>query len=533
MKVSANYFITAGLVTGTLALADNPKSSSNVSGKEKRPNILFCIADDAAFAHFSANGSKWVKTPAYDYVAANGINFINAYTSNAKSAPSRASVLTGRHSWQLEEIGNHISIWPENKYTTFMEVLSKNKYMVGYTGKGWAPGNPGIVNGKVRELTGKKYNAIRTTPPSKQIANVDYAANFEAFLNSNKEGNSWSFWFGCHEPHRPYEYGTGAGIGGMKVSDIDEVPSYWPDNDTVRMDMLDYAFEIEYLDKQLDEMIKLLEKRGELDNTIIIVTSDNGMPFPRNKGLQYESSNHMPFAVMWPKGIKEKGRTEEAYVNFVDIAPTIIEAAGLKWEETGMEPSPGKSLVDVFNNQRKHDRAYTILGQERHDAGRPANQGYPIRSIIMDGFLFSFHFKPELWPAGNPETGYLNTDGSPTKSNILNLRRQGIDSQFWKLNFGKLPQEHFYHISVDRHCMINLAYQPAYSKRRERMKKILFDELKRQKDPRVTGNGDVFDQYPYFNELYHNLYEKYMKGDKSIKTKTGWVNPTDYEGVTF
>ncbi|MDX9749072.1 MAG: sulfatase [Paludibacter sp.] len=525
MKITANYLLTAGLVTGNLVLADSPKNS----GKENRPNILFCIADDAAFAHFSANGSKWVKTPAYDYVAANGINFINTYTSNAKSAPSRASVLTGRHSWQLEEIGNHISIWPSAKYTTFMEVLGNNNYRVGYTGKGWAPGNPGIVNGKERELTGKKYNAIRTTPPSKQIANVDYAANFEAFLNSNKEGNPWSFWFGCHEPHRPYEYGTGAGIGGMKMSDIDNLPSYWPDNDTVRMDMLDYAFEIEYLDKQLDKMINMLTKRGELDNTIIIVTSDNGMPFPRSKGLQYESSNHMPFAVMWPKGINEKGRTEEGYVNFVDIAPTLIEAAGLKWQETGMEPSPGKSLMDVFKNQEKHDRSYTILGQERHDAGRPANQGYPIRSIIMDGFLYSFHFKPELWPAGDPETGYLNTDGSPTKSNILNLRRQGIDSQYWKLNFGKLPQEHLYHISVDRHCLINLADQPAYNERRKKMKKILFDELKSQNDPRLTDNGDVFDRYPFFNELYHNLYEKYMKGDKSIKTKTGWVNPTDYE----
>lgn len=87
---------------------------------KKRPNILFCIADDASL--LGAYGIDWVKTPAFDRVAKDGILFNNMFTCNAKSAPSRATIITGRNSWQLDEACNH---WPQFpvKYKTFVEVL--------------------------------------------------------------------------------------------------------------------------------------------------------------------------------------------------------------------------------------------------------------------------------------------------------------------------------------------------------------------------------------------------------------------------
>ena len=91
-----------------------------------RPNILIAIADDQSFPFAGAYGCDWVHTPAFDRVASEGILFTNCYTPNAKSAPSRACLLTGRYSWQLEEAGNHIGYWPETKYPTFCEVLSRN-----------------------------------------------------------------------------------------------------------------------------------------------------------------------------------------------------------------------------------------------------------------------------------------------------------------------------------------------------------------------------------------------------------------------
>ena len=117
-----------------------------------RPNILFCIADDASFHHFSNSGCNWVSTPNFDRIANDGICFGRCYTPNAKSAPSRAILLTGRYSWQLKEAGNHICNFPAD-IKVFTEVLSESGYDVACTGKGWGPGNPGIADGKPRRFT--------------------------------------------------------------------------------------------------------------------------------------------------------------------------------------------------------------------------------------------------------------------------------------------------------------------------------------------------------------------------------------------
>ena len=148
--------------------------------KKEKPNILFCIMDDAGM-HMSAYGYDWVKTPAFDRLAENGILFTNAYTPNAKCAPSRSSVLTGRNSWQLEEAANHVLNFPA-KFKTFPEVLRENGYVTAKTGKGWGPGDPGIIDGKKRLLIGEEWSEIKMKPWAKGMSNEDYAANFDAFF---------------------------------------------------------------------------------------------------------------------------------------------------------------------------------------------------------------------------------------------------------------------------------------------------------------------------------------------------------------
>ena len=388
-------------------------------GKAERPNILFCIADDATWRHMGAYGCDWVKTPAFDRVAANGILFNNAYTPNAKCAPSRACILTGRNSWQLEEAVNHWCYFPE-KFKTYPEALAENGYFVGYTAKGWAPGVPGEINGKERQLTGQAFDARKTEPPATGISSSDYAGNFADFLAARPDDEPFCFWYGSHEPHRAYEFGSGIEKGGKDLADVDEVFPFWPDSETVRTDLLDYAFEVEYFDKQLQKMLDLLEAAGELENTLVIVTADNGMPFPRIKGQEYEYSNHLPLAVMWADGIETPGRKVDDFVSFIDFAPTILELAGINPEGAGLQPVQGKSLVSIFRSDRsgvvEAGRDYVLIGKERHDIGRPEDQGYPIRGIVTGEFLYVKNFEPGRWPAGNPETGYLNCDGSPTKT---------------------------------------------------------------------------------------------------------------------
>lgn len=494
-----------------------------------RPNILFAIADDWSHPHAGAYGCSWVKTPSFDRIARDGILFANAYTPNAKCAPSRACILTGRNSWQLKAGCNHVPFFPA-EFKSYAEALGENGYWVGMTCKGYSPGIANDARGKPRQMTGRPFNARTAEPPAEGISKNDYAANFADFLDAAPAGRPWCFWYGGVEPHREYEYGSGAAKGGKRVADIDRVPGYWPDNDVVRNDMLDYAFEVEHFDRHLGRMLAELERRGQLDNTLVMVTADNGLPFPRAKGNEYEASNHMPLAAMWRAAIRAPGRTVTDYVSFIDFAPTFIDVAGLRWADTGMAPAAGRSLSEIFASEKSGRvnpaRDHVLLGQERHDVGRPHDWGYPIRSIIRDGWLYIRNFEPTRWPACNPETGYLNTDGGATKTEILNARRKNPGDRHWALCFGLREGEELYDLARDPDCLTNLAAQEAHAPRRDALREQLFDALKAQEDPRMFGNGGVFEAEPYANEGQRNFYERFMRGEK---VKAGWVNDTDFE----
>ncbi len=526
-----NFLRSAALTAAGSALAGARAASETT---RSRPNILFCIADDASWPHMGAYGCRWVRTPGFDRVAREGILFSNAYTPNAKCAPSRACMLTGRNSWQLEEAANHWCFFPA-KFKTYAEALGEHGYDVGFTGKGWGPGIPGTVNGQPRQLAGRPWQSKKTQPPTKQMSATDYAANFADFLDAKPTDQPFCFWYGGYEPHRAYEFDSGRTKGGKRLDDIDRVPPYWPDNETVRADMLDYAFEIEYFDQHLVRMLDLLEKRGLLDNTLVLVTADNGMPFPRCKGQEYEYSNHMPLAAMWKAGIRAPGRTVDDFVSFIDFAPTFLELAGLTADKAGMHPVAGRSLTDIFASEKSGQcnpaRDHVLLGQERHDVGRPGDVGYPIRGIIKGGFLYMHNFEPDRWPACNPETGYLNCDGSPTKTECLQARTSPETHKFWQWSFGKRPQEEMYDLRKDRECLDNLAGCSDLRETREALKEQLFRELREQGDPRMFGKGKIFDDYPYADKTTQHFYERYKKGEIGKKA-AGWVNPSDFEELT-
>lgn len=492
----------------------------------QKPNILFIILDDAGL-DMSAYGSTFVNTPAFDKIAKEGILFNKAYTPNAKCAPSRASLLTGRNSWQLDAVANHYIYFP-SKFKTFQESLKDHGYITGYTGKGWSPGIAKTATGENRFLTGKNYNSKKLKALTSEISVNDYSGNFKDFLGKVQKGKPWSFWVGFNEPHRGYEYQSGVKKGGKKLDLIKEVPKYWPDSTAVRHDLLDYALEIEYADSHVGKILKELKRKGELEDTLIIYTSDHGMPFPRVKGNQYENSNHVPLAVMWKNKIKTKGRKIDDYISFIDIAPTLLEVAGLEWKTSGMHPSPGKSILPLLKSSQSgiidKTRNFVLIGKERHDHGRPNDVGYPIRGIYKDDFLLLRNYEPSRWPASNPETGYLNVDRSPTKTLLINLRRSGVDKSFWMLNFGKRPELEFYNLKEDPFCLQNLASDKNHIKTIEKLEVFMVSKLTAQNDLRMIGFGHLYEKHPFTK--FRNYYENYMNG-KIGKMK--WCNPEDLE----
>ena len=170
--------------------------------KQVRPNILVAIADDQSYPHASAYGSTWIHTPAFDRVASEGLLFSNCYACSPGSSPSRASMLTGLFPWQIEEAGTHASSFP-SRYVCYTDVLHEAGYHVGYTGKGWGPGD-WKVSGRTQNPAGPEYNRHRLVPPVKGISDIDYSANFRAFLDSLPPDKPFCFWYGANEPHRPY-----------------------------------------------------------------------------------------------------------------------------------------------------------------------------------------------------------------------------------------------------------------------------------------------------------------------------------------
>lgn len=476
-------------------------------------NVLLIVADDQSFPHAGAYGCPWVSTPGFDRIASEGVLFNRCYTPNAKSAPSRACLLTGRYSWQLGPVGNHIPIWPDDSYRTFFEALGESGVRTGFTGKGWAPGEAGHWNGKARKLTGTPWQScLMSNPPTTELGKWDYSANFEQFLKSDDSGKPWVFWMGIREPHRKYQPGTGISLTGKTTADVDRVPGYWPDNDIVRGDMLDYGFEISYYDRHVVEALRLIEEAGIADDTIVIITSDNGMPFPRRKGNSYECSTHLPLAIMWPAGIKNPGRVSNDYVSLVDLAPTILEVMGVDGSKFGMSPIEGASLLPILEDGYPISRDYVLFGRERHDEARPGNAGYPIRGILRDGYMYLINFEEDLWPAGNPEYGYRDVDSSPVKTFMLEQHRAGKGLEQWELCFGRRPHEELFNVVDDPDCMVNLAYDCKFRSIRRKLHKLLLSELKRTGDPRAFGKGDVFDKYPFYKDYLWNGYEKYMNG---------------------
>lgn len=520
-KAGARAWIRSALIAGLTLLAPSLPAAET---PPRRPNILFFIMDDWGIGHAGAYGCRWVRTPNFDRVAREGLLFDNAYTPTAKCAPSRSAIMTGRYPWQLGAAANHHCIFPP-EHAIFPEVLLARGYLYASTGKVWGPGTMLDGQGRPRAHAGKSYNREKATPPAAGITTNDYAANFAAFLGETRAGQPWFFWAGLLEPHRGYEAGSGIRVGGKKISDIDRVPGCWPDNPVVRGDMLDYALEVEHADRHLGRMLDELERRGELDDTLVIVTSDNGMPFPRAKGNTYDNSNHLPLAIRWPRGIRDPGRRVEAYVSFVDLAPTFLEAAGIAWSSTALAPTPGRSLFDAFANAPGLAKArdHVLIGRERNDLGRPNDAGYPVRGIIRDGFLYLENGEPARWPAGNPETGYLDTDASPTKSFILRARRERGNDRHWDLCFGMRPDKELYDLRADPDCLRNLLAGPG-APAHEGLRDRLWAELRQLGDLRALGRGAEYEAHPSSNVERRGFYEKHLRGKAP---KAPGVSPSD------
>lgn len=300
------------------------------------------------------------------------------------------------------------------------------------------------------------------------------------------------FWLGPLDPHRPYEASLKQTIG-LRPQYL-KVPAYLPDTPEVRDDLLDYYAEVARVEQAVANVVETLEKAGQLANTLIIVTGDNGMPFPRAKANLYDAGTRIPLVVYG--GSFQGGKRIASPVSLIDLAPTLLEAAGLP-KANGME---GRSLTNYLNGSVSDSHAI-YLERERHAQVRAGNLSYPARAIRTTQFLYIQNLKPDRWPAGDPKEvmavgSYGDIDNGPAKRYLIEHR-----DQYTSLADGamaKRPTEELYDLQHDPNQQTNVAEQPSYRAAVAKLRQQLQVWRERTNDPRLTDAGDVIDTYPYY-----------------------------------
>jgi N-sulfoglucosamine sulfohydrolase len=440
------------------------------------PSILLVIADDWSSPDAGALGNSGVRTPAIDRLAREGTRFTHAFAAAPSCTPSRAAILTGQWPHRLEAGGNLWGTLPA-KFAVYPDLLERAGYVVGLTGKGWGPGNV-QAGGRTRNPAGPAF-------PS-----------FSAFLGGVPADRPFVFWLGPSDPHRPYEPGL-AQQAGLK-REAAQVPATLPDVPAVRDDLLDYYFEIERFDRTLADAVGQLERAGRLENTIVIVTADNGRPFPRDKASVYDGGSRVPLVIRWP-GRARAGAQADALVSLADLAPTILEAAGL----TPPAEMSGRTLVPLLEGRAQPDRDRVFVERERHAFVRAGNLSYPVRAVRTRDHLYVRNVAPDRWPAGDPvmvsSVGpYGDVDHGPSKDFILAYRDDPAIAPFFARAFTKRPAEELYVLQADPHQLTNVAGDAAFATARNQLRATLDAWMRETGDPRAASAADPWSTYQYF-----------------------------------
>lgn len=504
----------------------------------ERPNILFCFADDwgryaSAYAALDAKptANRIVKTPNIDAVAARGVLFRNAFVPAPSCTPCRSSLLSGRYFFNTGRGAILLGAVWDQSIPTFPLLLRDAGYQIGKSGKVWSPGTP--VDAPIGrqqyafQKAGMAFNrfsehAMQAVRSGKSIAQAradllgQVEGNFRAFLKTRDANNPFFFWFGPTNTHRIWVKGSGKALWGIDPESLQgKLPKFLPDVPEVREDFADHLGETQAFDAYVGVLLRQLKDAGELERTLVVISGDHGPGgFPGSKCNLYDFGTAVALVAAGP-GVPGP-RVVDDFVNLMDLAPTFLDAAGVKHPAGLNAKSVWPILTSKKAGQVDPRRTWVVTGRERHvDDAREGNKPYPQRALRTTDFLYIRNFAPDRYPLGDPKqvtaekapaasvlenntrVAFADMDASPTKAWLIEHRHDQAWKRHYDVAFDKRPAEELYDLRSDPDQEKNVVGDKAYEATRKELSERLTKILTEAGDPRLVEPSCRFEKPPF------------------------------------
>ena len=464
-------------VTGSLAAE---------AAEKAKPNIVLFVADDLNRYDVGCYGAVNTRTPNIDSLARAGMKMNNAYCAFAQCAPCRAELYSGRFPANNGLIGNGIP--SRSDIQCVVQYLRAVGYRTGLVGKHHCgPGEvydfdnlnkktavaPPTDRSKSEVRKNKQQNKAKSASDEANSFDKNDGKDIEDYFDSIREymarkGEQPFFLAACsHQPHVPWTKGNAAAFDQAKLV----VPKNLFDCPETREELTHYYAEVEYLDWQVGEVMKIVDELGLKEKTLFMFVTEQGASLPGGKFTCYEAGVHAGMVVRWP-GVIAPGAQSDAMVHYADVTPTLVQAAGGKIEDK----IDGWSFLDVLQGKAQKHRDYAY-GFSTSALPRATQGGFPIRSVT-DG-------RDKLIINYQPEKVFKSPGMVGAYKDWKRMAATNDKARFFVEHFEKHPTVELYDCNDDPWELTNMAGNPEKKEALDRLTKELQNWLEGQQDDPV------------------------------------------------
>ncbi|MCA9123156.1 MAG: sulfatase [Planctomycetaceae bacterium] len=421
--------------------------SAVATATSPKPNFLFIIADDCTFRDIGCYGGQ-AHTPNIDRLASEGMRFKQCFQSAPMCSPTRHNIYTGLYPVKSGAYPNHTFVKAGTK--SVVHYLKPLGYRVALSGKRHI---------SPADVFPFEYSAVDNNPDLEAI---------DSFMAECATSDTPFCLFACsNEPHSPWNKGDASRYPPEKV----KLPPYFVDTEKTRSDMSAYLAEITYYDWQVGECLKLLDKHGVADNTLVIVVSEQGSSFPFGKWTCYDTGLQSACIVRWP-GHVQPGSLSEALIEYIDFLPTFVDAAGGK----PAKALQGRSLLPVLSGDKTRHKDF-VYGEMTTRGIINGSTHFGIRSIRSERYKYIVNFTPDV------EFTNACTSSAAFRSWEEKANAGDADAAHKVHRYFHRPAEELYAVTEDWYEWHNLAEDPKFAD--------IKAELRTQLDKWMTAQGDL------------------------------------------